>query len=363
MRQVEVLIVGGGPAGLACARALALRGQRAVVLERRRWPVDKVCGEGLMPAGRAILERLGVPAVGQPFYGIDYIRGNYRAGVDFAEGPGLAVRRLELSRALLTSEAELIPDCSVRTARRAGHWMEVESNQGWWRCRLLVAADGLHSPLRHSFGLQLSTPRWLRRWGWRQHFSTPPWNRRVEVHYGEACEAYVSPVAPDQVGVAVLAGKGLQRHNWLAGFPDLASRLGHPSSALSGLGPLWQRARRVHQPGLVLLGDAAGYLDACTGEGLTLALAQAELLANLWRPGENYWPEYPRGYARIVRHYYAVTFAALALARWPRLSQAALRALADDPGLFQALLSANQGLRSPLSPLLRLATRLPRYLR
>lgn len=363
VKEVEVLIVGGGPAGLACARALAGRGVRPVVLERRHWPVDKVCGEGLMPAGRAILARLGVTAVGQPFTGIEYIRGSCRAGADFAEGPGLAVRRLELSSALLCPEAaELVEGCLVRSARPAGDWMEVDTNHGLWRCRLLVAADGLHSPLRHAFGLNRPTPGWLRRWGWRRHFATPPWNQRVEVHYADGCEAYVSPVGTNQVGVAVLSGKGLQRSNWLDAFPELAARLQEPLSDLSGLGPLWQRARQVHQPGLVLLGDAAGYLDACTGEGLTLALAQAELLAREWRPGCRYFPAYARGYAGIVNHYYAVTFAALALAHWPRLSLATLRVLAEHPRLFQSLLSANQGLRSPLGPLLQLMLRVPRKL-
>ncbi|MFN8607702.1 MAG: NAD(P)/FAD-dependent oxidoreductase [Vulcanimicrobiota bacterium] len=361
VKEVDVLIVGGGPAGLSAARALLRRGVRPTLLERRCWPVDKVCGEGIMPVGRACLKRLGVtPPEVCPLPGIEWVQGNFRAGADFKEGPGLVVRRLELSRCLLCPEAELVEKCQVHSVRRLGDRMEVDSSQGVWRTRLLVAADGLHSPIRRALGLQ-GPPGWLRRWGWRQHFQCRPWSARVEVHYARGCEAYISPVDADQVGVAVLSQPGLRRHNWLEAFPELRQRLGQPTSELAGLGPLWQKARRVHEPGVLLLGDAAGYLDACTGEGLSLAFAQAEQLGGLWRPspGLTFMPEYLEAYRKIVEHYYKVTWAALWLSRWPWLRGALLQVLRTRPNLMQALLSANQGLISPQRPLLELAFRVP----
>lgn len=341
VKEVEILIVGGGPAGLACARAFAQRGLRSLVLERRSWPLDKVCGEGVMPVGLAALRRLGLEhPPGQPFAGVEYVHGQKHAGANFAEGPGRVIRRPDLSQALLHPQLDYQDKVDIKHLSRQGSCFEVESAAGErWRCRLLVGADGLHSRVRHQLGWQLPTPNWLRRWGWRQHYPMAPWNQRVEIHLSGVSEAYLSPAGPNLLGVALIQGPGKGRAQWLDDFPQLRERLGEPIGPLAGIGPLCQRVRRVAAPGVVLIGDAAGYLDACTGEGLSLAFLQAEAL------GQNY-PDlnaYVRRYHKLVRHYYIVTALALALMRFPRIF---MPVLSRYPQQLQRILSANQGLAS-----------------
>lgn len=312
-----------------------------------------------MPVGLACLERLGVTLdCGHPFTGIEYVElGGSRAGVDFAEGPGKIVRRLELSKALASSDLNLVARAQLRDVRFTSKHIEVDSDGGSWRCQLLVGADGLHSWLRHHLKWNRKPPLGWQRWGWRQHFALPPWSRRVEIQLASGCEAYISPVGPDQVGVAVLSSKGLKRENWLQAFPQLSSRLlgCTPLSPLAGLGPLWQRSAHIVQPGVALIGDASGYLDACTGEGLSLAFLQAEALANCWNPQDRdslqLLPGFHQQYRKIVSHYHLLTLGVLILRRWSTLSRASVAVLRSHPRLFQRLLSANQGL-SPVVPLL-----------
>jgi len=361
---VPVLIVGGGPAGLACARALSLRGLRPLLIERRCFPVDKVCGEGLMPCALPWLQQLGLEELdGHPFWGIDYVHPRFRAGVDFAEGPGRVVRRLELSSQLLSPAVEVLENTRLLGLRRQGDHMEVETSRGLFRARLVIGADGIHSKVSQLMSWQGQPWAWPRRWGWRQHVLAPPWNRRVEVHFARGCEAYVSPAGPDRVGVAVLSPKGLRRQHWLEAFPELRERLAGaaPASELSGHGPLCRFPRRLHEPGVLLLGDAAGYLDACTGEGLSLALQQALWVARQWEPGAGLTvlPGYAGFHRRLTRPYKVLTAGVLVLSSQDWLLRAALKGLRQRPDLMQRLLSANQGLLDWKRPLLELLWGLP----
>lgn len=350
VKHSSILIVGGGPTGLACAQALRQRGERPLILERRAWPTDKVCGEGLLPVGLRLLRDLGVHLdSGRPFRGICYHRGGRHVRADFAEGPGRGVRRLELVRAL--EQPDILSGVKLQGLQRVGDRIEVQTNQGTWSCRLLIGADGLHSAVRRCQGWQ-GRAGWLQRWGMRQHFACAPWSDDVEVYTGRGCEAYVTPVGDNLVGVAVLAGKGLSREHWLDAFPEVRERVSGaaPASELSGHGPLWQRSRQIHSPGVVLVGDAAGYLDACTGEGLSLGLAQAAALGELWTPGGQglaHLPGYAARYRRITAHYRAVTGGMLLLNQLPALQGLVFRFLERRPQVLQAFLSANQGLAGP----------------
>jgi len=213
--------------------------------------------------------------------------------------------------------------------------------------RLLVAADGLRSPIRRRLGLELEA-RGPSRFGLTRHFRCIPWSDWVEVYWHERAEVYVTPLGPEEVGVAVLMHGRIASHDAaLALFPALLARLGASEPGrVRGAGPFEQRVHGVLAPGVALVGDAAGYLDALTGEGLALGFRSALALVDSFASGE-LW-RYPRQYARITRAYYATTWLMLALSRRPRLRRAVVRHLSRSPNLFSALLGLAVDSGAPL---------------
>src|SRR4029077_14797184 len=276
----DVLVVGGGPAGLATAIRARLAGFEVIVLDRTVPPIDKACGEGLMPDAVARLREIGVEPPGVPCCDIRYLDCDVAAEVLFPVSGGLGVRRTELHGALVR-RAEAV-GVELRWGVKATGFGEggVRTDQGTFAARWIVGADGLRSTVRHRAGLEggeASHPRL----GVRRHFATAPWSDFVEVSWGPECEAYVTPVALDEVGVALLwSGRKAGFDDLLASFPALAARLaGVPAASRDrGIGPLRQRARAVYKGNVALVGDAAGYLDAITGEGLAVALHESAAL-------------------------------------------------------------------------------------
>ncbi len=355
---VDVLVAGGGPAGLSVAIGAAARGFRTVLLERAAGVPDKACGEGLMPAGLRELEALGALSLidardRAPFRGIRYAQedGSSVEG-RFSGGEGMGIRRTALSAALasraVSAGAELRRG-SVRAARAVGDAVVVDTDAGELRARLLVAADGLHSPLRRAAGLDVPQgARARRRFGLRRHFALAPWTDLVEVHWSAGVEAYVTPIAGDLVNVAFLwSGPGKTFDDHLRSFPLLEDRL-RGATAVSesrGAGPLLQRVRTRGGERLALVGDAAGYVDAITGQGLSLAFASAALLVQALPQdlSQDLAPALRR-YHRSLRgrwlRYAVPAQALLALARRPALRRRALHLAARFPSLFRALLGS-----------------------
>jgi menaquinone-9 beta-reductase len=337
----DVLIVGGGPAGLATAIEARRAGLTARVVDRARPPIDKACGEGLMPDAAARLAELGVelPAgAGFRFRGIRYLDGPLVATGDFPRGAGLGVRRLDLHAALVRRAAEVGAALDWETTVRALQPDGIETDRGPLRARWVVGADGLLSRVRRWAGLE-AAPAPRRRFGVRRHFRIAPWSDYVEVYWGPGCEAYVSPVAPDLVGVACLwSGAAAGFDDLLARFPPLAARLaGAPEASRDrGAGPLEQRVRRAWRGRVALVGDAAGYLDAITGEGIAVALHQARALAAALAAGD--LARYGAAHRRLRRLPNATIRLALAFSRRPRLRARALRTLAADPAFFGRIL-------------------------
>jgi len=357
----DAVVVGGGPAGLAFAIAAAARGLEVCVLERREGPVDKACGEGVLPAGVRALARLGALAhvareESAPVRELRWIDADGAAAALRLPAPGgLGVRRTALSAALRARAAEVgveLARAEVTSHRRESGRIVAAGPEGEVPARLLVAADGLASATRRREGLEGPAPR-RARFGVRRHFAIPPWDEAVEIHFGDGAEAYVTPAGARRVGVAFLFERRgpATFEALLARFPAVSRRLAGaaPESAPRGAGPFDRRATARVADRLVLLGDAAGYVDAVTGDGLALAFACAEDLAALapaaiargatraaLRPYEAAW-------RRRFLPYAAWTRAMLALARHPAARRRLLALAAARPAPFERVVAAAVG--------------------
>lgn len=337
--MIDLLVAGGGPAGLAAAIRAAGLGMETVVVEPRTAPIDKACGEGIMPSGVAALRALGVTLSGHPLHGIRYVEGPRSAVAPFRGPPGLGVRRTALHGALHGRALELgvrIVPGKVASVRQ--HHDRVEA--GGLTARWLVAADGLHSPLRRELGLDGPATA-VRRYGQRRHYRIDPWTGFVEVHWSRHGEAYVTPLGDGSVGVAVLSRERLPYESHLAAFPRLAAALrGREAGPVRGAGPLRQRARARRAGRVLLVGDAAGYVDALTGEGVALAVATAGAAVDCLAAGRP--QSYPARWQKLTLRHRALTAGLLAVARHPATARLIVPAAHRAPGVFGAAVHALQ---------------------
>ena len=337
--MIDVLVAGGGPAGLAAAIHAALAGLEAVVVEPRTGPVDKACGEGVMPGGVAALRALGVEVSGRELRGIRYIDGTTRAEASFRGDSGLGIRRTTLHSALhrraLDLGVRMLPG-KVGEVRQNADTVTAAGTTARW----LIAADGLHSPVRRGLGLELPGVA-HGRYGLRRHYRVEPWTDFVEVHWSRHGEAYVTPVGDDLVGVAVLSRSRRGYDDHLAAFPALTASLRGPAATeVRGAGPLRQRVRRRTAGRVLLVGDAAGYLDALTGEGIALALATAGAAVRCLTAGR---PDaYDRTWTRLTRRHRLLTGALLAAGRLPGTARLIVPAASRMPPVFSAAVHALQ---------------------
>jgi len=381
--MIDVLVVGGGPVGLATAIRCREQGLSVTVAEPRTGPVDKACGEGVLPAAVRRLAAMGVAPDGHPLRGIRYLDARHRADALFRHEHGLGIRRTVLHAALAERAAALeIPVIPVRVPgfdRHPGHVAAAGIE-----ARYLVAADGLHSTIRRA--LERESPAGTcaardgaardgaarngaardpapPRYGLRRHYRVPPWTDLVEVYWSASAEAYVTPVSPDTVGVALLFAKPPRAASpdtdgdydaRLAAFPALLDRLGGAPSAseVRGAGPLRHDvARRVYGR-VLLVGDASGYLDALTGEGIGVGLAQADVLVRCLAAGRP--EEYERAWRRVSGPAWRFTAGVLWSRNQPLLGPRIVPVAQRLPWLLSALVNyAARVLASPAQALAR----------
>jgi menaquinone-9 beta-reductase len=337
MSRPDILIAGGGPAGLATAIATSRRGFRVAVVDGRRPPIDKACGEGLMPEALEALARLrvSIPAGESfPFRGVRFIGSQgVSATADFPLGFGLGVRRTTLHRAL------------VEQAEHAGvdlRWGEAIRPEGF-HARWIIGADGSGSQVRRWAGLNAFS-RDSRRFGFRRHYRLTPWSNRLEIYWGRRFQIYVTPVAPEEICVALLTRDSrLRLDDALHGCPSLAALLAQatPVSTERGGETATRRLRAVYRDGVALVGDASGSVDAISGSGLSLAFQHSLALVDALEH-ENL-REYAAAHRRILRRPAFMSDLMLIMDRWPLLETRAMRAFAKRPQIFARLLAMHIG--------------------
>lgn len=348
--ESEVLIAGGGPAGLAAAIAARQAGFDVAVVDCARPPIDKACGEGIMPDGLAALAALGVRVDVQraaPFRGIRFVNGSQYVEAAFPDGVGYGISRTVLHQWLVDRATE----CGVSLSW--GRRVTGLSNEGLmvdgtaFRSRWLLCADGQNSRLRKLVGLE-SGYRPRSRFGFRRHYRVAHWSDLVEVHWSACGQMYVTPVAEGQVCVALITrDKQLRFDTALASFPQLAARLRDAEAIGGTLGSVTatRTLKRVQRGNVALVGEASGSVDAITGEGLALAFRQALAVADCLRAG-NLRP-YQDAHSRITRVPRRMASLMLLMENRQWLRERAFRALATEPHFFRRMLAMHTGAVAP----------------
>lgn len=345
-RACDVMVIGGGPAGLTAAITCALRGMTVTVIDPVRPPIDKACGEGILPDGLLALRELGVEfADGESarLRGIHFLSGDSETKAEFTYGFGAGVRRTTLHARLMARATELgvelrwgsrAEDISERKAMVDGQEFPFEFG---------VIADGQNSIWRERLEFGAFHVK-RQRFGFRKHLRVAPWSEFVEVYWRDGAQMYVTPVGEREVGVALLTSD--QHANFereLKHFPALDRRLtgAETCSKLRGAASVTRTVTHVTRDNLALIGDASGSVDAITGDGISIAVHQAAALAEAISKRD--LDEYEDAHRRIMRRPRRMGELLLALDRHPRFRERALSALARHPETFGKFVGLHTG--------------------
>jgi len=313
--DAEVIVVGGGPAGASTAWALARAGIDVLIVDRARFPRDKVCAEYLSPEASRILSDMGVldeiersnPAhlAGMRVRAPNGLtaHGEFASNHGFRgfRDRGLAIRRTILDDIILRGAravgARVEEEVRVTDIYRNGSTrvegvtvLGADGKQRTLRARYVVGADGLRSVIARRLGLVKTSRIWPRRIALVAHYQ----NVQGVGDMGEMHVDYDGYFGVVDVGslmnVAVVVPLSRAKkiedktaffEQWIASRPHLAERFqgAQRITPVRATGPFATSTRHAWSPGAALVGDAADFFDPFTGEGIYAALRGGELLA------------------------------------------------------------------------------------
>lgn len=323
-----------------------------VVADGAKPPIDKACGEALMPDATAALKKLGVTvsaADACPVRGVRFLGSGLAAEADFPSGnAGLSIRRTTLHRILTERAAvlgvDLLWENVVTGISKEGVRLGNRSVRASW----IIGADGSNSRVRTWANLVPGSRTGVR-YSFRRHYRVRPWTDRMEIYWGKHSQGYMTAVSGDEICVAVASRHpGLRLEKSLPDFPDLNEHLSGAVATSMERGALTanRQLKRVWRGNIALVGDASGTVDAITGDGLGLSFSQAAVLASCLRRGNL------SGYQTAHRR---LSFRPLWMARWmlmldgrPGIQRRSLRVFRKHPDVFRRLLALHVGNLSPI---------------
>jgi flavin-dependent dehydrogenase len=361
---IDVVVVGAGPAGLATAIAAARQGLHVEVIDAMKPPIDKACGEGLLPGSLESLSALGIDLKhdldqieSASLHGVRFIGDSASSNeyptiqAAFPAHPGRGIRRTVLHQLLFDRAASLGVrfhwENTVRSIATDSKVATVHTNSQTLRAHYLIGADGHRSRVATMAGLTAGAVH-SQRIGLRQHYAVAPWSRFVEIYWSSHGQAYVTPISSTEVCIAfVNREKAAGPTDILRHFPALQRHLttAHPSGPVRGSITIGRTLHRVISGNIALIGDASGSVDAITGEGLALGFRQAVALAPALR--DNNLAAYQRAHRRIQRLPMLISRSLLLMDRSPRLRDRTLNIFQRNRWLFERLLQLHVGY-SPL---------------
>ena len=348
--HADVLVVGGGPAGLATAIAASQRNLRVILVDSRKPPIDKPCGEGLLPEAVAALRTLGIELdsnLGFPFTGLFFSDEYCSASAKFPRGKALGLRRTLLHQLLIDRAAEVgvsfLWGVKISSLDSRG----VCVNGDFVPCKWIVGADGQHSGVRQ-FAKLGSLRHYHSRFGFRRHYAIAPWTDLVEAHWGQKSQIVVTPTGAREICISLFTSDSHTRMDrGFDQFPGVATRLrgALPVSTEAGAVTSLGSARSVVRENVALVGDAGCVVDAVAGQGLSLAFQQSLSRADALARGDLALAD--SAHRRRTRTAVRMTPLLLLMNASTVVRRKVLRLFAAKPECFASMISIHTGDSGP----------------